>query len=83
MNTEAKELRAFLTALADNPRDVDLRRVFADWLDEHDAPELADEQRKFCLDDYDAARADERDAIGRDWAELNGWTPPEYERCAC
>jgi len=54
MNRESQELKKFLDAIHENPGDVDLRKVFADWLDEHDEPELADEQRNFDLELYDA-----------------------------
>jgi uncharacterized protein (TIGR02996 family) len=37
----------FLQALADNPDDVDVRLVFADWLDDHGEHEEADRQRKW------------------------------------
>ncbi len=46
MNREAKELKAFIDRIAAEPGDLNTRRIFADWLDEHDEPELADEQRK-------------------------------------
>lgn len=54
MHREAKELMAFLQALEKAPRDVALRMVFADWLEEHDAPELAALHRGFDLKRYDA-----------------------------
>ncbi len=54
MNQEAKELKAFLDHIAADPRDLVTRQVFADWLDEHDEPELSDEQRNFSLVRYDA-----------------------------
>lgn len=56
MHSEAKELKAFLDAIQQNPRDVTTRKIFADWLDEHDEPELADEQRNFSLEKYDAEK---------------------------
>ena len=54
MNSEARELKAFLDAIAADPRDMTTRLVFADWLDEHNEPELADEQRKFSVLRFDA-----------------------------
>lgn len=54
MNQQAKELKAFLDAIAKNPRDLGTRLVYADWLDEHDEPELAAEQRGFELAKHDA-----------------------------
>lgn len=54
MQQEARELMAFMEAIAKNPRDVQTRQVFADWLEDHDEPLLANEQRKFDLDKYDA-----------------------------
>jgi len=46
MNRETKEYKAFTDQIAANPNDLNNRRIFADWLDEHDEPELANEQRK-------------------------------------
>lgn len=54
MNSESKELHAFMKQVHDYPRDVKTRKVFADWLEDHDEPELADEQRNFSLEKYDA-----------------------------
>jgi uncharacterized protein (TIGR02996 family) len=51
---EAKELHRFMSALTNDPRDVTTRRIFADWLDDHDEPELAGEQRAWSLKKYDA-----------------------------
>lgn len=39
------EHEEFLKRLADKPADRALRNVYADWLDEHDAPEEAQRQR--------------------------------------
>lgn len=47
---------AFLQAMTDDPRDLATRRAFADWLDEHDEPELADFHRKWTVEKYDEAR---------------------------
>ena len=49
------EREAFLQAIADDPRDLATRRAFADWLDEHDEPELADFHRKWTVKKYDEA----------------------------
>ena len=46
---------AFLKAITDDPRDLATRRAFADWLDEHDEPELADFHRKWTVQKYDEA----------------------------
>jgi uncharacterized protein (TIGR02996 family) len=46
---------AFLQAMTDDPRDLATRRAFADWLDEHDEPELADFHRKWTVEKYDEA----------------------------
>lgn len=46
---------AFLEAIQDDPRDLATRRAFADWLDEHDEPELADFHRRWTVERYDAA----------------------------
>lgn len=54
MTEESRQLKGFLDAIAANPRDLTTRLVLADWYDEHDEPELADEQRKFNLKKYDA-----------------------------
>lgn len=48
MNQEARELYRLLTYVRDNPADMAARRVYADWLDDHDEPELAAEQREVC-----------------------------------
>jgi uncharacterized protein (TIGR02996 family) len=37
----------FLAAIVAAPEDYSLRKVYADWLDEHDEPEEADRQRRF------------------------------------
>jgi uncharacterized protein (TIGR02996 family) len=50
MHQEAKELHRFMLAIHAEPSDLTTRRVFADWLDDHDEPELAQEQREFCTD---------------------------------
>jgi uncharacterized protein (TIGR02996 family) len=50
------ERDAFLQAITDDPRDLATRQAFADWLDEHDEPELADFHRKWTVDKYDKAR---------------------------
>jgi uncharacterized protein (TIGR02996 family) len=47
---------AFLQAISDDPRDLATRRAFADWLDEHDEPELADFHRKWTVEKYDEAQ---------------------------
>jgi uncharacterized protein (TIGR02996 family) len=49
------EREAFLQAITDEPRDLATRRAFADWLDEHDEPELADFHRKWTVQKYDEA----------------------------
>lgn len=54
MREDCKQLKGFIDAIAKNPRDVDTRLIFADWLEEHDEPELAAEQRAFSLERYDA-----------------------------
>lgn len=56
MNREALELWAFLRQIEKTPRDTQLRQVFADWLDEHDAPEEAETQRNFSFERYDAEK---------------------------
>ena len=50
-----KQRKAFLQAITDDPRDLATRRAFADWLDEHDEPELADFHRKWTVEKYDEA----------------------------
>jgi len=49
------EREAFLKAIKDDPRDLATRRAFADWLDEHDEPELADFHRQWTVEKYDEA----------------------------
>jgi uncharacterized protein (TIGR02996 family) len=51
------EREAFLHAITDDPRDLATRRAFADWLDEHDEPELADFHRSWTVEEYDEAWA--------------------------
>src|SRR5262245_12305237 len=46
---------AFLQAIQDDPRDLATHRAFADWLDEHDEPELADFHRTWTVEKYDEA----------------------------
>lgn len=53
---EQAERDAFLAKIADNPLDLTSRKVFADWLDEHDEPEAADLQRSMTVEDYESAR---------------------------
>jgi uncharacterized protein (TIGR02996 family) len=60
MNQEAKELYRFMEAIGKNPEDLDTRRVFADWLEEHDEPELADYHRKYCTKAAQEKREAER-----------------------
>lgn len=47
------EERAFLAAIKSDPRDLVTRKVYSDWLDEHDRPEEADIQRKWTLEKQD------------------------------
>jgi uncharacterized protein (TIGR02996 family) len=49
------EREAFLQGITDDPRDLTTRRAFADWLDEHDEPELADFHRQWTVEKYDEA----------------------------
>lgn len=72
MNQETRELRAFMILLTDNPRDVEMRKVFADWLDEHDEPVLADEQRQFSVEKYDA-----RERMKKAAEEHMSYHPPD------
>ncbi len=41
------EKQAFLEALEKNKYDHDTRKIFADWLEDHDEPEEADKHRKW------------------------------------
>ncbi len=52
MYSEAKELWAFIKALEAEPNDTETRKVFADWLEEHDEPEEADRQRQMTTVEY-------------------------------
>lgn len=47
----------FLDAITSNPRDMDLRKVYADWLDENDCPEQADIQRTMTIEQYQEAES--------------------------
>lgn len=46
----------FMQAITENPRDLLARHAFADWLDEHDEPELADFHRNWTVEKYDKAK---------------------------
>jgi uncharacterized protein (TIGR02996 family) len=41
------EREVFEQTIRENPRDFTARKIFADWLDEHDEPEEADKQRRW------------------------------------
>ena len=56
MHSDARTLMAFMEALAKNPLDLATRSMFAGWLDDHDEPELADQQRSFDLDRFEAEK---------------------------
>lgn len=42
----------FLDEIQSDPENTSVRAIFADWLDEHDEPELADFMRSWSLDKY-------------------------------
>lgn len=44
------ERAAFLEAIAASPYDMSVRKIFADWLDEHDEPEEAAVQRGWTVE---------------------------------
>lgn len=44
----------FVKAITDNPRDWTARKIYADWLDDHDQPEDADKQRNWNDEKQDA-----------------------------
>ena len=52
--TEAKQLMAFIKKIEANPRDVNLRGVYADWLEEHGFDDEAAIQRAWTLKKHDA-----------------------------
>lgn len=54
MSTE-EQRQAFLDAIKANPLDEANRKVFADWLDEHDEPEEADFYRAWTAEKYHEA----------------------------
>lgn len=56
LGQQARELWAFLEALAKDPCDVTTRSAFADWLDDADEPELAEKERAFSVEKYRAER---------------------------
>jgi uncharacterized protein (TIGR02996 family) len=82
---ESRELYAFLKALQADPTDDETRGLLADWLMDHDEPELAEEHQAFDSEKYkrekekaeEALREEGRDEI-RDEIDNND----EY-RCAC
>lgn len=45
--TITDEERAFVMALKEDPYDTVARAIYADWLDDHDQPELADQHRQW------------------------------------
>jgi uncharacterized protein (TIGR02996 family) len=49
------EQQAFIDALKENPKDQATHLVYADWLDEHDQPELADLERSWTVAKYKEA----------------------------
>ncbi len=49
------ERQAFLDRLKEDFEDIVTRKVFADWLDEHDEPELANFHRSWNREKYDEA----------------------------
>lgn len=51
MNEESRFLYYLMIALVQNPEDSSTRSALADWLDEHDEPELAEVHRAFCRED--------------------------------
>jgi len=54
----------FLAHIRDHPRDFSSRKIFADWLDEHDEPEEADKQRGWNDEKQDAWEWLEKCALG-------------------
>lgn len=48
------EQQGFLDAIKQNPRDFVTRKIYADWLDEHDFPEEAQKQRNWNDEKQDA-----------------------------
>lgn len=70
------ERQAFLDAIKADPRDEATRKVFADYLDEHDEPELADWHRSFTAAAYDEAKA-----WLTDFAARCGPTCTNYAQC--
>lgn len=50
------ERAAFVQAIEENPYDEVTRKVFADWLDDHDEPEEADRQRTWTAKQYDESK---------------------------
>lgn len=52
-NVTDPDQRAFLLAVRENPRDLDLRKVYADWLEDRGHDDEAAEQRAWTLDKED------------------------------
>ena len=50
------ERQGFEDALRENPRDEATHKIYADWLDENDEPELAQFHREFTVADYHDAK---------------------------
>jgi uncharacterized protein (TIGR02996 family) len=60
VNQEANEVYHFMQAIGENPEDYATRLIFADWLDDHDEPELAQFQRDYCSEPAKRKREAER-----------------------
>ena len=52
MSELIRQTMAFVKALESNPTDVATRQIFADFLEENDEPELAEEQRNFSVEKF-------------------------------
>jgi uncharacterized protein (TIGR02996 family) len=87
------EREAFLEAIKQSPEDEDTRKIFADWLDEHDEPEHAEWMRSFSKSDYRESREwlenyaeqwkkEVEEYHGRyDYEEWGQKVPDTFEKC--
>ena len=72
MNVE-QERKEFLEEIQTNTRNTYVRAIFADWLDEHDEPELADFYRSWTLKKHEESEKWLQDYVDKIAAEGTEW----------
>ncbi len=68
-----REREKFLEEIRTRPRNTSVRAIFADWLDEHDEPELADFYRSWTLERHEESEKWLWDYIGKIMEEGMTW----------